>query len=101
MAAGLPAAVLAQVLAPAHFAREDTRTPVRAAAGSLLLNLALIPLLIGPLAEAGIALAGSVAAWAYAGLLALTLPRAGRLAARPELRRGLGRPRPPPPPWQH
>jgi putative peptidoglycan lipid II flippase len=91
MAVGLPAAVLAQVLAPAHFAAEDTRTPVRAAAGSLLLNVALIPLLIGPLAEAGIALAGSVAAWAYAGLLAFTLPRAGRLAALPELRRGFGR----------
>jgi putative peptidoglycan lipid II flippase len=91
MAVGLPAAVLAQVLAPAHFAAEDTRTPVRAAAGSLLLNLVLIPLLIGPLAEAGIALAGSVAAWAYAGLLAFTLPRAGRLAALPELRRGFGR----------
>jgi putative peptidoglycan lipid II flippase len=73
MAAGLPAAVLAQVLAPAHFAQEDTRTPVRAAAWSLLLNLALIPLLIGPLAEAGIALAGSIAVWAYAGLLAITL----------------------------
>lgn len=91
MAVGLPAAVLAQVLAPAHFAHEDTRTPVRAAAGSLVLNLALIPVLIGPLAEAGIALAGSVAAWAYAGLLALTLRRKGRLTVAPGLRRGLAR----------
>lgn len=91
LALGLPAAVLAQVLAPAHFAHEDTRTPVRAAAWSLLLNLALIPVLIGPLAEVGIALAGSIAAWAYAGLLAVTLRRAGRMAASPEPRRGLGR----------
>src|SRR5258706_4699516 len=40
-ALGLPAYVLVKVLAPAFFAREDTRTPVRAAVIALVVNLVL------------------------------------------------------------
>jgi putative peptidoglycan lipid II flippase len=38
---GLPAFALVKVLAPAFFARQDTRTPVRAGVASMLANMAL------------------------------------------------------------
>lgn len=91
MAIGLPPAIASRILAPAYFAREDTRTPVRMAGAGLAANIALILVLIAPLAEAGIALAGSLAAWLHAGLLAAGLVRAGRLGIRGPLARDFGR----------
>jgi putative peptidoglycan lipid II flippase len=41
LVAGLPAYVLVKVFQPAFFSREDTRTPVFIAAGSLAINIAL------------------------------------------------------------
>lgn len=43
---GLPAFALVKVLAPAFFARQDTKTPVRAAVASLLANMLLTVLLL-------------------------------------------------------
>src|SRR6185437_8816976 len=40
-AAGLPAFVLIKVMAPGFFARHDTRTPVKIAAATMLINVAL------------------------------------------------------------
>ncbi|MEJ0071744.1 MAG: lipid II flippase MurJ [Pseudomonadota bacterium] len=86
---GLPAFVLIKVLAPGFFAREDTRTPVLVAAGSLALNLLLNLVLMPRLAHVGIALATAVAGWVNAGLLAVLLARRGGLAIDARLRRRL------------
>ena len=83
MALGLPAQVLVRVLGPACFAREDTATPVRIAGIAMLVNVVAILPLIGPLAEAGIALAGALSAWANALLLAFILIRRGDFGLDP------------------
>lgn len=74
-AVGLPAYVLIKVLAPAFFAREDTRTPVKVAVLCLASNVLLIMALIGPLAHVGIALATALSNWLNALLLATLLWR--------------------------
>ena len=76
-AVGLPAYVLVKVMAPAFFAREDTRTPVIVAALALIANVALILLFIDALAHVGIALATALANWLNVVLLAVLLARAG------------------------
>jgi putative peptidoglycan lipid II flippase len=85
---GLPAYVLVKVLAPAFFAREDTRTPVRIAIGCVVLNF-LLNLTLGlgtPLAHVGIALSTAIAAWVNAALLASTATRRGYLEADARLK---------------
>jgi len=86
-AAGLPAFVLIKVLAPAYFARQDTRTPVRIAVLCLATNVALNLALMGPLGHVGIALATSLSGWLNAGLLGLGLYRRGHLRLDRRLRR--------------
>ncbi len=49
-----------RVLAPAFYALQDTRTPVKAAFWSLWVNVAASLLLMGPMAHAGLALATAV-----------------------------------------
>lgn len=68
-AAGLFPLVLVKVLAPAYFAREDTRTPFRFAVVAVLTNLALNLALFSWFGHVGLALATSVAAWVNALLL--------------------------------
>lgn len=81
---GLPAYVLIKVLVPNYFARKDTRTPVYTALAALVLNVALNFLLVPRLGVVGLALAGSIGAWANVGLLYAILVRKGyfRLTAR-------------------
>ncbi|MEZ5834204.1 MAG: murein biosynthesis integral membrane protein MurJ [Geminicoccaceae bacterium] len=86
-ATGLPAYVLIKVLAPGFFAREDTRTPVKVAAASLLVNILLITILIGPLRHVGIALATSISNWINVLLLGWLLHRSGHLVIAPSLAR--------------
>lgn len=74
-ASGLPAYVIIKVLTPAFFARQNTKTPVKIAAFSLVLNTTLNLILIIPLAHVGLALATSIAAWANAALLYYFLRR--------------------------
>jgi len=66
---GLLAFILIKVLAPAYYAQQDTRTPVRigmiAMGANMLFNLALI----FPLQHAGLALATSLSAYLNAWLL--------------------------------
>ncbi|NFV81717.1 murein biosynthesis integral membrane protein MurJ [Magnetospirillum aberrantis] len=76
-AIGLPAYVLVKVLAPAFFAREDTRTPVKVAGATMALNVALNLALIGPLAHVGMALSTALAAWFNVVALAVILARRG------------------------
>lgn len=74
-ALGLPAFVLQKVVQPAYFAREDTRTPLRFALWSMLVNLlvavGLAPL-IGYLAAA---LGTTLAGWVNLVLLARGMAR--------------------------
>ena len=73
---GVPAFILIRILAPAFFARQDTRSPMKYALVSVAVNAVLaIALFNMGLGVAGIAAATSAAAWTNAGLLALTLWR--------------------------
>jgi putative peptidoglycan lipid II flippase len=83
-AAGLPAFVLVKVLAPGFFARQDTATPVKVAAGAVAANLLLTVVLMQFLAHVGVAIALSIAGWMQAVALCMLLARYGhfRLDAR-------------------
>lgn len=70
---GLLAFILIKILLPAFYARQQIRTPTRIAVLSLGLNLGLSLLLMGPLAQVGLALATALAAWLNAGLLFFSL----------------------------
>lgn len=76
---GVPAFVLIKVLAPAFFAREDTKTPMRFALISVAVNTVLGAGLFmwlraqGSVGFPGLAIATSTAAWVNAGLLFVTL----------------------------
>ncbi|MGZ0187087.1 MAG: murein biosynthesis integral membrane protein MurJ [Alphaproteobacteria bacterium] len=76
-AAGLPAFVLAKTLAPAFFARADTKTPARAAGFSVVLNIALGLSLMWSMGHVGLALATTLAAWTQAMWLLISLMRRG------------------------
>jgi putative peptidoglycan lipid II flippase len=76
---GLPAYVLIKVLAPAFFANEDTKSPVRIAIACLIANILFIIALIGPLAHVGIALATAISNWLNALGLVWLLRRSGHL----------------------
>jgi putative peptidoglycan lipid II flippase len=76
LALGLPGFMVAKILAPAFFARQDTRTPVRAALWTVGVNIVLCLAIVGPLwwfevegAHAGIALATALAGTLNAVLL--------------------------------
>lgn len=79
---GLPAFMLIKILAPAFFARQDTRTPVRIAIWAMSLNMVFNLVLILPLAHVGLALATALSSWVNAGMLAWTLAREHRLPQR-------------------
>ncbi len=78
---GLPAYVLIKVLTPGFHARQDTKTPVRIAVASMLVNLAGNLILVWPLAHVGIALSTAIAAWVNAGALWVVLKQRGHFAA--------------------
>lgn len=90
-ALGLPAYVLVKALAPGFFAREDTRTPVKIAIASMLVNLVLAITLMQFFAHVGIALATAIAAWMNAGLLGFILARRGQFRIDARLRRVMPR----------
>ncbi len=79
-ALGLPAFILNKALTPSFFAREDTTTPVKLAMVSIVCNIVLSLLLVGPLAHIGLALASSLSAWLNVTLLLLVLHRRGLTA---------------------
>lgn len=94
LAIGLPGFMIAKVLAPAFFSRQDTRTPMRAAVITVAANVALCAAIVTPLwwlevegAHAGIAFATAVAGTLNAVLLWRYLRRDGRMQWRPGWRR--------------
>jgi putative peptidoglycan lipid II flippase len=76
-AAGLPAFAMTKVFQPGFYAREDTKTPMRFAVISVVINIAASLLLSRWYGHVGIAMATSLAAWANAILLAISLTRRG------------------------
>ena len=84
---GLPAFVLLKSLVPGFYARQDTATPVRVALVAVAVNVALKIVLMGPMAQVGLALATSVSAWVNVVLLSLALSRRGFLVIDARLRR--------------
>jgi putative peptidoglycan lipid II flippase len=71
MSVGVPAFMLSKVLLPAFYARQDTRTPMRAAIITVVANVVLTIALVTPLWRAGFdrAHAGIALATALAGIL--------------------------------
>jgi len=90
-AVGLPAYVLVKVLAPAYFARHDTKTPVKIAGVAVVVNIVLSVALMIPFAHVGIAMATAIASWCNAGLLIVGLTRRGDLFFDARLKRRLPR----------
>lgn len=74
-ATGIPAYVLSKVFVTGFFARQDTKTPVKIAIISIVCNLMLNVILMGPFSHVGLAMATSIAAWVNAGLLLIVLHR--------------------------
>lgn len=66
---GLLAFILIKVLAPAYYAQQDTRTPVRIGVIAMAANMVFNLILIFPLQHAGLALATSLSAYLNAWLL--------------------------------
>jgi putative peptidoglycan lipid II flippase len=72
----LPFVLLRSFTAP-FYARRDTLTPVKAALLAASINIALKVVLMGPLAQVGLALATSIGAWINLSLLAWFARRQG------------------------
>ncbi|WP_374295773.1 murein biosynthesis integral membrane protein MurJ [Sphingomonas sp.] len=84
---GLPSYILVKVLTPGYYARSDTKTPVRYATWSMLVNLGLNLALIRPLGHMGPPLATAIASTVNVALLYRTLAHRGQFVADPQLRR--------------
>lgn len=80
---GLMAFILIKVLAPAYYARQDTKTPVRIGVIAMVANMVLNLVFIFPLQHAGLALATSLAAYLNALLLWRGLRHAGHYRPEP------------------
>ncbi len=66
---GLLGLILVKVLAPAFYARQDIRTPVKVAMGTLVITQLMNLAFVGPLAHAGLALATGLGSCINAGVL--------------------------------
>lgn len=84
-AAGLLPFVLIRSAVATFFARGDTATPVKAALIAAAVNIAFKILLMGPLAQVGLALATSIGAWVNFGLVTWFAVRAGHATLEPRL----------------
>ena len=74
---GLFALILVKVLAPGFFAVKDTKTPVKAGAIAVIVNIVFSLALIQPFQHVGLALSTSIAAYINAILLFWWLRRRG------------------------
>ncbi len=90
-AAGLPAFAMTKVFQPGFYAREDTKTPMRFAIISVVINIVLSLLLSHWFAHVGIAAATSIAAWANAVMLAVALTTRGHYELDDRMKKRLPR----------
>jgi putative peptidoglycan lipid II flippase len=86
----LPFVLIRSAVAP-FFARGDTATPVKAALIAVAINIAFKFLLMGPLAQVGLALATAIGAWINFGLVIWFAARAGHFSVEPALLRAAGK----------
>jgi putative peptidoglycan lipid II flippase len=86
---GLLPFVLIRSTVATFFARGDTATPVKAALIAAAVNIAFKFLLMGPLAQVGLALATSIGAWINLGLVVWFAMRAGHLRIDQRLRQSV------------
>jgi putative peptidoglycan lipid II flippase len=82
---------MTKVFQPGFFAREDTRTPMRFAIISVVVNVVAAIVLSLLMRQTGIALATSLAAWVNAILLGVTLHRRGLFSLDERCRKRLPR----------
>ena len=78
---GLPAFMIQKLLQPLYFAREDTKTPLRFAVISMLLNAILAIALLKVMGWIAVAVAASASAWVTSILLWITAKKYGRAAS--------------------
>src|SRR5665811_161943 len=83
---GLLPFVLIRSSVATFFARGDTATPVKAALLAAAVNIGFKFLLMGPLAQVGLALATSIGAWINLGLVVWFAMRAGLVRIDQRLR---------------
>jgi putative peptidoglycan lipid II flippase len=84
-AIGLPAFILAKILAPGFYANQDTTTPFKIAMVCIAVNLFFNLTLMGPLKHVGMALATSIAGWVNVILMAVILRKRTWLLIDPAL----------------
>jgi putative peptidoglycan lipid II flippase len=84
---GLPSYILVKVLTPGFYARQDTKTPVRYAMISMVVNLIGNLLLIVPLQHMGPPLATAIASTVNVAMLYYTLQKRGHFTPDARLRR--------------
>jgi putative peptidoglycan lipid II flippase len=84
---GLPSYILVKVLTPGFYARHDTKTPVRFAMASMVINLVGNLILIRPLQHMGPPLATAIASTVNVALLYFTLRKRGHFAPDARLKR--------------
>ncbi len=90
-ALGLFPFVLIRTVIATFLARGDTTTPVKAALTAAAVNIVFKILLMGPLAQVGLALATSIGAWINLVLVAWFAARAGHMPFDSGLRQSLGK----------
>jgi putative peptidoglycan lipid II flippase len=73
LALGLPAYIMIKIFSSNFFSRQNTKTPVKYAIYSVIINFTLNVLLINKLQHVGLTLATAIAAWINAALLLITL----------------------------
>jgi putative peptidoglycan lipid II flippase len=88
---GLVPFVLIRSITAPFFARGDTATPVKAVLIAAAVNIALKIVLMGPLAQVGLALATSIGAWINFMLVLWLARRAGLMAFDARLWRSVGK----------
>jgi putative peptidoglycan lipid II flippase len=81
---GVPAFVLIRILAPAFFARQDTRSPMRFALISVAVNIVLGISLFHVVGFQGIAAATAIASWVNVAMMVSTLMRRRHYNPSPE-----------------
>jgi len=86
---GLLPFVLIRSAVATFFSRGDTSTPVKAALFAAAVNIAFKVLLMGPLAQVGLALATSIGAWINLGLVVWFAARAGHITRDERLRQSV------------
>lgn len=88
-AIGLPAYIAVKILSTAHWAREDTKTPVKVSIVITALNIVLSLALIGPLGVAGIAFSTGLTGWLQLTLLYIGLRKIKAVTIDARLKKAL------------